>query len=73
MAAKRMLSLRVPGQLVERIDRLAAEEGIDRTEWCSQALARQALTASGLGQRCGWQGSGKPHRPQAVGEAGDKP
>lgn len=47
MAAKRMMSLRLPGPLIERIDRLAAVEGVSRTEWCSQAIARQALTSSG--------------------------
>jgi hypothetical protein len=43
MSAKRMLSLRLPPALADRIDRLAAGDGVTRTEWCSQALARQAL------------------------------
>lgn len=48
--AKRMLSLRLLPQLADRIDRLAEAEGVTRTEWCSQALARQALVGSGRPQ-----------------------
>jgi hypothetical protein len=65
MAAKRMVSLRLPPQLTERIDRLAEGEGVTRTEWCAQALARQAVRASGTG---GWRGQtavvlGEPNEP----------
>lgn len=55
MAAKRMVAVRLPDRLVDRIDQLAGAEGVTRTEWCSQALARQAVRASGA-----------PHGPQVV-------
>lgn len=47
MAAKRMTSQRIDGQLADRIERLAHERGETRSAFTERALAREALRASG--------------------------
>lgn len=56
-----MVAVRLDEQLADRIDRLAAAEGVTRTEWCAQTLARRALTSAGSAS------------PQPGDEPGDEP
>lgn len=60
-----MLSLRLPEPLIERIDRLAADEGVDRTEWCAQRLSRAALTSSAAPRTI--VGSNRPQADESGG------
>lgn len=45
--AKRVVSFRLPQAVVDAADREAARAGVDRTEWVTRVMAREALTAAG--------------------------